>query len=136
DVRISAFSATEGQSGASEITVMPPRRWTVSKPVAPGLTASVTLGAPHGSRVNGTARIEVRGSGLENVELLPASGYTPRLGQFQISSDKTFAWLDFDTKSLPNGLHELRVSAFNVPAGQPGAVEAIAMPVRQWDVRN
>lgn len=98
-------------------------------------TATVTMAPPHGAIVKGIVRLEVRGSGLANVELLPASGYVPRLGVFNVSADRTYAWLDFDTNRLPEGLLHARISAFNVPARQPGASEIIAMPARQWNLR-
>jgi hypothetical protein len=79
--------------------------------------------------------IEVQGSGIENVELLPATGYTPRLGVFTVSPDKTLARLNFDTTMVPNGLLRIRVSAFNAPAGQPGS-EIIAMSVRTVTLQN
>jgi hypothetical protein len=134
DVRISVFNVTEGQPGAVEIVAMPARRWELRN--GAGFTATVTMAPAHGDIVSGGARIEVRGTGMRNVELLPASGYTPRLGVFNVSFDGTFAWLDFDTTTLPNGPLDARISAFNVTAGAPGAVEIIAMPVRQWDLRH
>jgi len=77
----------------------------------------------------------VRGSGIRNVELLPATGYTPKLGVFSISADRKFAWLDFDTRALPNGVLAARISAFDQPAGL-NAAEIIAMPVREWELRH
>lgn len=133
DVRISVFNVTAGQPGAQEIIAMPARRWNIVNGV--GFTASVAMAPSHGSMVSGMARLEVRGTGMRNVELLPASGYTPRLGVFNISADGTFAWLDVDMTTR-NGSLDARISAFNVAAGQPGAIEIIAMPVRQWIVRN
>jgi len=99
-------------------------------------TASVTIAPPNGEVVSGVTRLEVRGSAIRNVELLPASGYVPKLGTFSISADRTFAWLDFDTSALPNGTLVARISAFDVPAGQANATEIIAMPVRQWELRH
>ncbi|WP_292931518.1 hypothetical protein [Noviherbaspirillum sp.] len=140
DVRISAFNVREGQPNATEIIAMPVRRWDLRNGTAPPpatpFVASVTIAPPHGAIVSGRTRLEVRGSGIRNVELLPATGYTPLLGTFNVSFDQTFAWLDLDTTTLPNGILEARISAFNVPAGQPGAVEIIAMPTRQWDLRH
>jgi hypothetical protein len=94
------------------------------------LEAPADGGAP-----KGTVRLQVRGSGLENVELLPTGSYLPRLGVFTISADKTLAWLDFDTTSLPNGELLARIVAFSAPAGQGGmAVEV--MPTRRWYLFN
>ncbi|KRB85209.1 hypothetical protein ASE07_21120 [Noviherbaspirillum sp. Root189] len=139
DFRISAYNVTQGQPGASEIVVMPARRWNIQngsvQPSDVPFTAMVTMAPPHGSIISGRIRLEVRGSGLQNVELLPASSYTPRLGVFEISFDRKFAWLEVETSTLPAGVLNARISAFNVAAGQPGASEIIAMPARQWDVR-
>lgn len=134
DLRISAYNVTEGQAGATEIIAMLARRWTVSNGTGPFL-ASVTMAPVNGEIVSGRVRLEVRGSGMMNVELLPASGYTPRLGVFNVDFNGSFAWLEFDTASVPGGLRNVRISAFDVAAGQPNAREIIAMPERQWDLR-
>jgi hypothetical protein len=97
--------------------------------------AWVTMAPPPGAFVSGMIRLEVRGRGLVNVELLPASGYTPKLGIFNVSPDGRFAWLDFDTRALSEGRLDVRISAFNVPANYPGASEIVAMPPRPWNVR-
>ena len=135
DVRISAYNVTEGQAGATEIVAMPARRWTVSNGLG-AFNASVTMAPVNGETVSGRTRVEVRGSGMRNVELLPASGYTPRLGVFNIENNGTFAWLEFDPSSLPNGVRDVRISAFDVAAGQLNAREIIAMPARQWNVQK
>lgn len=139
DVRISAYNVTEGQPGAREIIAMPARRWDLrngSAPPAAPFTATVTMAPVHGEIVSGRTRLEVRGSGMKNVELLPATGYTPVRGVFDVSLNGTFASLEFDTTSLPNGILDVRISAFDVPAGQVNAREIIAMPARQWDLRH
>lgn len=140
DVRISAFNATQGQANASEIVAMPARRWEWRNGLPAGsgssFTANVTIAPVHGERIGQFVRLEVRGSGMRNVELLPATGYAPKLGTFSMQADGTFAWLVLDTRSLPNGPLEARISAFDTPADQPGAREIIAMPVRQWNVEN
>jgi hypothetical protein len=135
DVRISAYNVTQGQAGAIEIVAMPARRWTVSNGMG-AFSASVTMAPVNGEVVSGRTRLEVRGAGMKNVELLPASGYTPRLGVFNVDGNGSFAWLDFDTSALPNGLRDVRISAFDVAAGQLNAREIIAMPARQWDLRH
>ncbi len=139
DVRISAFNVPDGQPGATEIIVMPARTWNIDNngaPPAPTFSAEVTSAPAHGTVVSGITRLEVRGSGIANVELLPASGYAPRLGMFNVSADRTLAWLDFDSRSLPDGARDVRISAYNVTEGQPGAREIIAMPARRWELRN
>ncbi|HJV76710.1 MAG TPA: hypothetical protein VJ654_21030 [Noviherbaspirillum sp.] len=120
---------TSGGSDTSGGTPTPP------VPVTP-ITATVTTAPTAGASLNGTVRLEVRGNSIENVELLPPDGYTPRLGTFTISADKTMAWLDFDTRSLPNGALLARISAFDKPAGSAGATEVIAMATRSWLLRN
>lgn len=137
-VRVSAFNVPAGQPGAVEMIAMPARTWNINNPAPPaqGFAASLTAAPPNGAIVSGITRLELRGNGIANAELLPASGYAPRLGQFNVSADKTFAWLDLDTRSLPDGMNEVRVSAFNVTDGQPNAREIIAMPPRRWDFRN
>lgn len=134
DVRIGVFNVTEGQPGAVEIVAMPARRWEMRN--GAGFTASVAMAPVHGALVAGTTRLEVRGTGMKNVELLPASGYAPRLGVFNVTLNGTYAYLDLDTTKLPNGVLDARVSAFNVAAGQPGAIEIVAMPVRQWRLQH
>lgn len=95
--------------------------------------ATVTMAPEDGALLEGAIRLEVRGSGLENVELLPAEGYEPKYGVFTISSDKTHAYLDVSTEDLPEGTFYARISAFNGPAGSTTAREIIAMPARQWE---
>lgn len=78
----------------------------------------------------------MRGSGLVNVELSPATGFSPRVGTFSISADGTIAQLDFNTAALASGLVQLRVSAFDAPAGNPAAREIVVMPARTWVIIN
>ncbi len=98
--------------------------------------ATVTIAPADGATLSGTVTLEVRGSSLENVELLPPSGYSPRLGVFTISADKTSARLDFDSRTLPNGTLLARISAFNRPSGSTDASEIVAMPAHTWLLRN
>lgn len=100
-----------------------------------GFAVSAIQAPADGATLNAPVRLEVRGSGLQNVELLPADGHAPRLGAFQISSDRTLAWLDFDSRVLPNGTLLARIVAFNTPAGASGA-QIVAMDVRSWQLRN
>lgn len=136
-VRISAFNAPAGQP-ADEIIAMPARTWNVSNPPSPtgGFTARADNAPGDNSIVQGTTRITVVGNRMENVELLPADGYLPRLGVFNVSADGSTAWLDFDSRSLPDGLRDVRISAFTTPPGQPGASEYVAMPARRWHFQN
>jgi hypothetical protein len=95
------------------------------------------LAAPaDGATASSFVRIFINGSGMENVELLPSTGYAPILGVFDISADKTGANILFDTTKLPNGILSVRVSAFDKPAGTSGANEIVAMPTRNWTLVN
>jgi hypothetical protein len=119
-----------------------------SAPTAPGsagqgtpppnssLAATVTTAPAEDASLQGIVRLEVRGTAIENAELLPPGGYGPRLGVFTVSADKTTAWVDFDTRSLPNGTLLVRISAFDRPPGSSGASEVIAMATRRWQLRN
>ncbi|NEX64599.1 DUF4214 domain-containing protein [Noviherbaspirillum galbum] len=138
-LRISAFSRPPGDPAAIEIIAMPTRTWTIQNTPDPApavFQASLANAPQDGAILSGVVRMEVRGNAMENVELLPASGYTPRLGVFQVSPDKTYAWLDFNTANLPDGLLTARISAFNVPGGAPNAIESVVMPARTWQLRN
>lgn len=138
NVRISAFNVAAGQPGAVELVAMPARTWNINNPVQPPQPFSAVLSAApaNGATVSGTTRLELRGNGIANAELLPATGYLPRYGQFNVSADKTYAWLDFDTRAIPDGMKDVRISAYNVTEGQANAQEIVAMPARQWNFRN
>lgn len=138
NVKINAYSVTPGQPGGMEIAAMPARQWTFSngKNAADPFIASVTMAPPHGATVSGIVTLEVRGNNLENVELLPANGYTPILASFSLSANKQFAEVNIDTRTLPNAPLNVRISAYDVGPGVPGTREIIAMPARQWKVQN
>ena len=89
-----------------------------------------------GATVSGVVPLEVHGSEMVNVELLPANSYTPKLGVFTISGAGTVALFYFDTTKLPNGPIQVRISAFDKPAGTPGAHEIVAMSPRTWNINN
>lgn len=139
NVRASAFNVPAGQPGAVELIAIEPTTWNISNATSSVNTplSISSVSAPNdGAVVSGITKLEVNGTGLTNVELLPASGYAPRLGQFNVSEDKTYAWLDLDSSSIPDGLQDVRISAYNVTEGQPGATETIAMPARRWQFSN
>ncbi|OWW22352.1 hypothetical protein [Noviherbaspirillum denitrificans] len=137
-MRVSAFNVPAGQPGAAEIVAMQARSWTINNAATmqPGFSANVVSAPADGATVSGITRLEIRGSGIVNAELLPASGYTPRLASFNVSADRTMAWVDLDTRSLPDGVKDVRISAYNVTEGQDGASEIVAMPARRWTVAN
>lgn len=135
-VRISAFDAPAGMP-ANEIVAMPARTWIIKNKAVPGtFSAQVTAAPADGATVSGKVHLEVTGTGIENVELLPSMGYVPIFATFSVSADKTKATLDFDTTRLSNGTLAVRISAFNVPARTPGASEIVAMPTRSWNIKN
>lgn len=136
NLRISAFNVTPGQSGAREIVAMPARQWNFRNGATSEFTARLSSAPIHGDILGGKVHLEVTGAGLENVELLPANGYAPKIGSFHMSVDKTRAFLDFNPADLPAGVTEVRISAFSKPAGQSGAREIVVMPARQWDIRH
>ncbi|WP_151637720.1 hypothetical protein [Noviherbaspirillum aerium] len=137
DIRVSVFNVTQGQAGAQEVVAISPRRWDFRNGVGADFHGSVTVAPLHGSTLSGIVVLEVRGAGLRNIELLPAQGYTPILGTFSVWSPQyAIGYYNFDTRNLPNGPIDLRISAFSVAPGQPGAREIIAMPTRQWIIRN
>jgi hypothetical protein len=136
-VRASAFNVAAGQPGAVERVAMSPRTWNINNPTpaAPFSVASASAPAD-GAVLGGITRLELRGTGIANAELLPGTGYSPRLGQFNVSADRSYAWLDLDTRTVPDGVRDVRVSVFDVTQGQPGAREVVAIPARNWDFRN
>lgn len=134
-LRIVAWNVRARESG-NQIAAMSTRTWTMQH-IQPAVFSAELLQAPAaGATLDGIIRLEVRGSALENVELLPATGYSPRLGSFWISPDKTYASLQFDTRLVPNNLLRVRVSAFDVPPGASGSREIVVMPSRDWFLRN
>lgn len=133
--RIVVWDAPAGQPGRQQVVLT--RTWNINNAITPGSLSVSSVGAPaDGSVVSGTARLVVQGTGLTNVELLPATGYTPKLGVFNVSSDRTYAWLDLDSKTQVDGMKNVRISAFSDTAGQSGATEVVAMPARQWNFQN
>jgi probable HAF family extracellular repeat protein len=135
-VRISAFDAPAGMP-ANEIVAMPARTWVIKNKAVPAtFSAQVTVAPADGATISGKVHLEVTGTGIENVELLPSMGYVPIFATFSVSADKTKATLDFDTTRLSNGTLAVRISAFDVPARTPGASEIVAMATRSWNIRN
>lgn len=106
-----------------------------SQPSQASFTAALVNAPANDAAVRGSFRLEVRGTGIENVELLPPSSYTPVIARFNVSADKTFAWLDIDTTTMPNGIMASRIVAFSTPPGQGGS-EATVMPARTWNLYN
>ncbi|HYC42787.1 MAG TPA: DUF4214 domain-containing protein [Noviherbaspirillum sp.] len=97
-------------------------------------SAAIAVAPADGAAISGVVRLEVRGTGLVNVELLPSSGYEPLYARFSVSEGR-LATLDLDSRRLPDGPIAVRVAAFNVAAGGSGR-EITAMPTRTWHVSN
>jgi hypothetical protein len=103
---------------------------------SPNFSAALSIAPGDNSTLSQTVRLEVRGQGLSNVELLPATGYSPLYGRFVISPDRSTATLEFNTSGLTDGTYQFRISAFDSPAGVTATREIIAMPTRTWRIQN
>jgi hypothetical protein len=120
----SGSTNTPGSSGSSGATSP-----------SPTFAATATSAPADGDTLSGITTFVIQGSEIANAELLMGSGYSPRLGRFTVSPDKTSARLDFDTTTVPNGTLTIRISAFDTPPGQPGN-EIVAMSARTVVLRN
>lgn len=136
---------TTGTSGGTTGTT-PPTSGTPTSPTgnsgsptatppASSFAASVTQAPPDRATVSGTVRILVSGSGIQNVELLPETGYEPLIVRGVVTGDNIGAYVDLDTTVIPDGQVTFRVAAFNTPPGQNGS-EITAMQARTWTVQN
>jgi len=74
--------------------------------------------------------------GIKNLELLPANGYSPKFGNKNVYVKGNAGEIELDLSTLPEGLQEFRISAFNKEAGAADAQEIVVMPVRQWNIRH
>lgn len=77
----------------------------------------------------------IEGSGIENVELLPATAYSPLYARGVVNGDRRSAYIDLDTAVLEDGEITMRVAAFSAPPGEGGS-EISAMPARTWNIQN
>ncbi|WP_040038725.1 hypothetical protein [Noviherbaspirillum autotrophicum] len=112
---------------------------TTTSASTPGSTPVIVTAvtAPQdGATLSGNVHLKIEGTNIQNAELLPATGYTPRLGVFVVAPDRQSASLVFNTTTIPNGTLRVRISAFNLPPGAAGASELIAMPPRTWRFDN
>ena len=103
-IPVTAGSPPLDPSGSPSLPAPAPAPTPVPTP-APSqasFTAALVNAPADNAAVRGSFRLEVRGTGIENVELLPPSSYTPVIARFNISADKTFAWLDIDTTTMLN----------------------------------
>lgn len=97
--------------------------------------ASVVNAPADGATISGTVRILIEGQGIENVELLPANGYAPLYARGVVTGDRIGAYIDFNTRGVPDGEIAVRVAAFSEPPGQGGR-EITAMAERTWRIEN
>lgn len=122
-----------------------------SEPSAPAFTAQLVAAPPAppagsflGEQVaddgvvtySDTVYFEVSGTGLRNVELVSANNASIKYGTFTISADGTRATLDWDYRlGDERGAYtsyDLRVLAWNVPAGQAGESIEVMAPTRYY----
>lgn len=78
--------------------------------------------------------LEVRGSGIRNVELVPPDTAGPVIARFDVLND-TVAVLHLDTRTMLNGVLAARIVAYDAPPGQPGSSIEVMGP-RQWRLVN
>ena len=83
----------------------------------------------------GTIRLEVRGTNIGNVELVPAGAIAPVVARFVVMPNRDLATLDLDTAQFPNGTMTASIVAYSAEAGQ-GGVMVEAMSARRWLLRN
>lgn len=115
-------AATPGSSGPS---------------TAPALAAHVTAAPADGSDgsiICAFPRIEVAGTGMKNVELVPEAALSPVIARFTVSADGTLATLPFDALPKSTTLR-VRIVAYDSLPGQPGQM-VVAMEARTWNIGN
>jgi hypothetical protein len=78
------------------------------------------------------ATFVVAGAGMENVELVSANDDGIVYGRFTVAPDKTGATLDWRYRNWPYGSWNLKIVAWDVPAGQTG--RRIDVATRQYTV--
>ena len=132
--------------GSDEVAIIGPLRDTGagiplpdldSEPVPPDvLIAETTVAPPNGAIITGIVRLEVVGWNMRNVEVLPPTGYRPVYARFIVSENGRAAYVDFDTRTVPNGALDVRISAFNRFADEPDSGEFIALRPHTWFVLN
>jgi hypothetical protein len=108
-----------------------------AEPVPPDvLIAEATVAPLNGAIITGIVRLEVVGWNMRNVQLLPPTGYSPVYANFIVSEDGRAALVDFDTRTVPNGALDVRISAFNRFISDPNGREFVALRPHTWYVLN
>jgi hypothetical protein len=144
----STATATPGTSAATTPSSATPMATGATSPGAAAPSSSGTstadsLGArvtaapadgSDGSIICAFPRIEVAGTGMKNVELVPEAALSPVIARFTVSADGTLATLPFD--ALPkNTTLRVRIVAYDSLPGQPGRM-VVAMEARTWNIGN
>ncbi len=147
-VRVLAWDQPHGAAQVNEIVAMSPRTWNIKNgnpptspsgpPQPPTSEFSVNrVFAPFaGSPIRGTVTLEVHGNNLQNVELLPSSRLVPILDRFSVDKTRKLARFELDTREFKDGPFDVRIVAWNQPAGSAQARNIVAMPARRWIVSN
>jgi hypothetical protein len=97
--------------------------------------ATLTSAPDDGALISDSVRLELEGYGIENAELLPAEGGRP-YALFNVSEDKSRAWIEFDTRTVANGEVRVVIEAYDQPPRTAGASTIGAMQPRSWTVQN
>lgn len=100
------------------------------------LIAKATVAPLDGATISGVVRLQVVGWNMRNVELLPDTGYQPVYVRFIVTPDGRFAYADFDTRTVPNGALNVRISAFNRFISDPNEREFVVLRSQTWFVLN
>lgn len=105
-------------------------------PTTPPFAAAMVNYPAAGSTISGTVQFTLFGKGIQNVELLPATGYTPMYARGTIQNNGDAAYINFDTTTRPNGSFTARVAAYDKTPGSSGSTEITALPATTWTIDN
>ncbi len=98
-------------------------------------TVVATVVPADGAVLSNRARLEVEGQGIRNAELLPAAGGRP-YARLNVDPDQLRAWVEFDTRTVPNGSMSFIIEAYDQPPRTAGTRAATAMQPRSWTIQN
>jgi hypothetical protein len=97
--------------------------------------ATMTIAPEDGTVISDSVRLEIEGQGIENAELLPAGGGRP-YALFNVSEDKSRAWVEFDTRTVANGEVSVVIEAYDQPPRTAGGNAIRVMQPRSWTIQN
>jgi hypothetical protein len=128
---------TPSTGGSGGDTTSPPASAFSAQLISAPSTADWLGSNPDGGPFYDTVRFEVSGTGLGNVELVSANDPSIKYGTFTISADGTRATLDwdYDVRDSNNRIYsafDLRVLAWDVPAGESGSSIEVMEPRRYY----